>query len=147
MSKTKLAIASDHAGILLKAYLKEQLPEIEWKDFGPQSLDSVDFPDYAEKACGAITRGECEAGVLVCGTGLGMSIAANKLDGIRAAHVESIFTARMAKEHNNANILCIGERVTGTSNALEMVKAWHNSKFETRHQKRIDKIHNLEKHK
>ena len=147
MSKPKLAIASDHAGILLKAYLKEQLPEIEWKDFGPQLVDSVDFPDFAEKVCLAVVRGECEAGVLVCGTGLGMSIAANKIDGIRAAHTESVYTARMSKEHNNANILCIGERVTGTSNALEMVKAWQNAKFETRHQKRIDKIHNLEKHK
>lgn len=82
--------------------------------------------------------------ILVCGTGLGMSIAANKLHGIRAAHVESVFTAQMAREHNNANVLCLGERVTGTSHALMIARAWLNATFETRHQKRVDKITALE---
>lgn len=140
----KLAIASDHAGIHLKKFLKEELKEVEFTDFGPQTADSVDYPDFAEKACKAVLEKKCDAAILICGTGLGMSIAANKFHGIRAAHVESIFTAQFAKEHNNANALCMGERVTGTSNAAAMARAWLNAKFEARHQKRIDKLTALE---
>jgi ribose 5-phosphate isomerase B len=140
----KLAIASDHAGIHLKKFLKEELKEVEFVDFGPQTADSVDYPDFAAKACQAVTSGQCDKAILICGTGLGMSIAANKLHGIRAAHVESIFTAQFAKEHNNANVLCLGERVTGTSNAAAMARAWLTAKFEPRHQKRIDKLTALE---
>lgn len=140
----KLAIASDHAGIHLKKFLQEELKDFQFTDFGPSSADSVDYPDFAEKACKAVVSGQCEAAILICGTGLGMSIAANKINGIRAAHVESIFTARFAKEHNNANALCIGERVTGTSNAAAMALAWLEAKFENRHQKRVDKIRALE---
>jgi ribose 5-phosphate isomerase B len=140
----KLAIASDHAGLQLKKFLVQEMKEVEFLDFGPQSSDSVDFPDFAAKACAAITSGKCERAILICGTGLGMSISANKIHGIRAAHVESIFTAQLATEHNNANVLCIGERVTGTTNALAMARIWLNSKFESRHQKRIDKITALE---
>jgi len=145
MSKLRLAIASDHAGLSLKKYLLEELKEVEFTDFGPFSSDSVDYPDYAEKACRAVLDGKCERAVLVCGTGIGMSIAANKIKGIRAAHVESIFTAQMSGEHNLANALCLGERVTGTTHALQMVRAWLNAKFETRHQKRVDKIMAMEK--
>lgn len=145
MAKIKLAIASDHAGLNLKKYFIEQITDVEWVDFGPQSFDSVDFPDFAEKACKAIVKGDCAKGVLICGSGIGMSIAANKIDGIRAAHVESSFTAQLAGEHNNANVICIGERVTGQAHAIAMVRAWLNAKFETRHQKRIDKITSLEK--
>jgi ribose 5-phosphate isomerase B len=141
----KLAIASDHAGIHLKKYLIDEMKDVEFTDFGPSSADSVDYPDFAEKACAAVLGGKCERAILICGTGLGMSIAANKIRGIRAAHVESIFTARMSAEHNAANVLCIGERVTGTTNALEMARAWLNAKFENRHQKRVDKITALEK--
>lgn len=140
----KLAIASDHAGINLKSFLKKEIKDVVWIDLGPATADSVDFPDFAEKACAEITHGRADKAVLICGTGLGMSIAANKIDGIRAAHVESEFTARMAGEHNNANVLCIGERVTGMHYALAIVKAWLAAKFEERHQRRIDKIHNLE---
>ena len=143
--KIRLAIASDHAGVALKKFIAQELKEVELTDFGPSTTDSVDYPDFAEKACRAVVEGKCDRALLICGTGLGMSIAANKIDGIRAAHSESIFTARMSWEHNQANVLCIGERVTGISNALEMVRAWLNAQFETRHQKRLDKISALEK--
>jgi ribose 5-phosphate isomerase B len=144
MPKEKLAIASDHAGLQLKSFLVKEMQEVEFTDFGTKTADSVDYPDFAEKACHAVIKGECSGAILICGTGLGMSIAANKLKGIRAAHVESIFTAQFAREHNNANVLCMGERVTGTSNALAMARAWLASKFENRHQKRVDKISALE---
>jgi len=147
MAKPRLAIAADHAGIHLKKFLIEQLTEADFTDFGPSSSESVDYPDFAEKACRAVLSGQCERAILVCGTGLGMSIAANKLPGIRAAHSESIFTAQMAAEHNAANVLCIGERVTGSAVALAMARAWLNAKFEARHQKRVDKINALEKAK
>jgi ribose 5-phosphate isomerase B len=145
MHKPKLAIAADHAGVQLKKFLIQELKEADFVDFGPQSTESVDYPDFAEKACAAVISGSCERAVLLCGSGIGMSIAANKIKGIRAAHVESSFTAQLAGEHNLANVLCIGERVTGTAHALAMVRAWLQAKFETRHQKRIDKIHALEK--
>ncbi|MGZ3695681.1 MAG: ribose 5-phosphate isomerase B [Bdellovibrionota bacterium] len=140
----KLAIASDHAGLHLKKHLIDELKEVTFTDFGPQTADSVDYPDFAEKACRAVVDKKCDAAILVCGTGLGMSISANKIKGIRAAHSESVFTAQFAKEHNNANVLCLGERVTGTTNAVAMARAWLNAKFETRHQKRVDKISALE---
>ncbi|MGE3263309.1 MAG: ribose 5-phosphate isomerase B [Bacteriovoracia bacterium] len=140
----KLAIASDHAGLQLKKYLIQEMKEVEFTDFGPETTDSVDYPDFAEKACAAVTSGKCAKAILICGTGLGMSISANKLKGIRAAHVESIFTAQFATEHNNANVLCLGERVTGATHALAMARAWLNAKFESRHQKRVDKISALE---
>ncbi len=145
MPKSRLAIASDHAGLMLKKFLLHELKEVELTDFGPQSTDSVDYPDFAAKACQAVLDGKCDRALLICGTGLGMSIAANKIPGIRAAHAESVFTAQMSAEHNAANVLCIGERVTGTANALAMVRAWLNAKFESRHQQRIDKITALEK--
>jgi ribose 5-phosphate isomerase B len=140
----KLAIASDHAGTNLKKFLIAEMKEAEFTDFGTQGSESVDYPDFAFKACEAVLNGECERAILVCGTGIGMSIAANKISGIRAAHVESVFTAQMSGEHNAANVLCLGERVTGTSHALMMARAWLNAKFEARHQKRVDKIMKLE---
>lgn len=140
----KLAIASDHAGLNLKRFLIQEMKEIEFVDFGPQNFDSVDYPDFAAKACEAITKGQCEKAILICGSGIGMSIAANKIDGIRAAHVESSFTAELAGAHNNANVLCLGERVTGSFHALAAARAWLNAKFEERHQKRLNKIHALE---
>lgn len=145
MSKPRIAVASDHAGLNLKRYLIDELKEAELVNFGPDSGESVDYPDFAEKACKAVLSGQCERAILVCGTGIGMSIAANKITGIRAAHVESMFTARMSGEHNLANVLCLGERVTGTTHALEIVRAWLHAKFESRHQKRVDKIMALEK--
>ncbi len=151
--KTKLAIAADHAGIQLKKFLIENLKEIEFLDLGPNSADSVDYPDFAEKACRAIQDGKVEQAVLVCGSGIGMSIAANKMHGIRAAHVESTYTAQLAGEHNQANVLCLGERITGTAHAAAMVRAWLGASFGgvgadkaaiARHQARIDKITKLE---
>lgn len=141
----KFAIASDHAGLNLKRFVIEQIKEAEWVDFGPTTFDSVDYPDFAEKACKAVVSGQCERALLICGSGIGMSIAANKIDGIRAAHSESTITARLSAEHNKANVLCIGERITGQTHALEMVRAWMNAKFEDRHQKRVDKINALER--
>lgn len=145
MTKPKLAIAADHAGINLKTFLIEQMKEVEFIDMGTNSTASVDYPDFAEKACRSITSGLVERAILVCGSGIGVSIAANKIKGIRAAHVESSFTARLAGEHNGANVLCLGERVTGSYHALECARAWLNAQFEDRHQKRLDKIHQLEK--
>ncbi len=140
----KFAIASDHAGFQLKKFLLQEIKEVTFVDFGPSSLDPVDYPDFAEKACRAVISGQCEKAVLICGSGIGMSIAANKLPGIRAAHVESSYTAQLAAQHNNANVLCLGERITGAHHALAAVRAWMNAKFEPRHQTRIDKIHQLE---
>lgn len=149
-----IAIASDHAGKALKDFLRNNLKSHMIEDLGTKGPDSVDYPDFAEKACAAVVAGKADRGILICGTGLGMSIAANKIPGIRAAHCESIFTARMAAEHNAANILCLGERVTGAAHALEMVEAWLGAEFggigcdagvKARHQRRIDKISALEK--
>jgi ribose 5-phosphate isomerase B len=141
-----IAIAADHAGVALKTILIEELgPEAAFTDFGPATAERVDYPDFAAKACAAVVDGRCSLAVLVCGSGLGMSIAANKIPGIRAAHVESTFTAQLAREHNNANVLCLGERVSGPGLAVAMVRAWLHASFETRHQHRIDKVHALEK--
>lgn len=144
MSKLKIAIAADHAGLQLKKFLIEEIKEAEFTDFGPHETSSVDYPDFAEKACRAVVNKTCEKAVLICGSGIGMSIAANKIRGIRAAHSESVLTAQLSAEHNNANVLCIGERITGQGHAAAMVRAWINAKFETRHQKRIDKVTALE---
>ena len=142
-----LAIGADHGGINLKEILKNYLDErgIEVKDFGTYDSSSCDYPDIAEKVCGAILSGECERGILVCGTGIGMSIAANKVSGIRAAHVTDTYSARMAREHNNAHIICLGERITGCDLAVEIVKAYIDAEFlGGRHQTRVDKIMALE---
>jgi ribose 5-phosphate isomerase B len=140
----KIAIASDHGGFQLKTYLQKEFKDLQFVDFGPANTDSVDYPDFAEKACKAVQNGECERAILICGTGLGMSIAANKMAGIRAAHCESQFTAKFAWEHNKANALCLGERTTGLAHAAAITRAWLEAKFEDRHQKRLDKIHALE---
>lgn len=142
-----LAIGADHGGINLKEILKNYLDErgIEVKDFGTYDSSSCDYPDIAEKVCGAILSGECERGILVCGTGIGMSIAANKVSGIRAAHVTDTYSARMAREHNNAHIICLGERITGCDLAVEIVKSYLDAEFlGGRHGNRVDKIMALE---
>ncbi|HBT50453.1 MAG: Ribose 5-phosphate isomerase RpiB [Caldanaerobacter subterraneus] len=143
-----IALGSDHAGYELKEVIKKYLEEkgIPYKDFGTFNEESVDYPDYALKVAEAVASGECTEGILVCGTGIGMSITANKVPGIRAAHVEDVFSAKAAKEHNNANILCMGGRVTGPGLAIMMVEEWLNATFQGgRHQKRIDKITEIEK--
>lgn len=143
-----LAIGADHGGVNLKEIIKNYLAErkIEVKDFGTFGTTSVDYPDIAKEVADSIIAGECENGILVCRTGIGMSIAANKIDGIRAAHVTDIYSARMAKEHNNAHIICLGERITSCDLAIEIVKEYLAAEhLGGRHAVRVEKIMNLEK--
>ncbi|MBQ7039653.1 MAG: ribose 5-phosphate isomerase B [Clostridia bacterium] len=142
-----IAIGSDHGGFELKNEIKKHLEQrgFEVKDFGAYSKDSVDYPDIAEAVCVPVSKGEFEFGVLVCGTGIGISIAANKIKGIRAAHVTDPYSSEKAKQHNNANIIALGGRITGTDLALKIVDAYVDAEFEGgRHQARVDKIMNLE---
>lgn len=144
----KIAIASDHAGRELKDILKDFMVREGYAvlDLGTDADESVDYPDYGFAVADRVSRGEVERGILVCGTGIGMSIVANKFKGVRAALVGDVFTARMAKEHNNANILVIGGRVVGTALAEEMVRTWLTTEFAAgRHQRRLDKIAEIEK--
>lgn len=143
-----IAIGCDHGGINLKETIKKFLEEkgLEYKDFGTYSTESCDYPDYAKAVCEGVISGECEKGILICGTGIGMSIAANKINGIRASHVTDTYSARMTKEHNNANVICLGERITGCDLALEIVNAYLNAEFQGgRHQNRVDKLMSFEK--
>lgn len=138
-----IAIGCDHGGFNLKQAVMKKLENMgeDFKDFGTYSTESCDYPDIAKKVCAAINSGECKNGILICGTGIGMSIAANKIRGIRAAHVADTFSARMTKEHNDANIICLGERTTGVEVALEIVEAYLRASFQGgRHQTRVDKI-------
>lgn len=142
-----IAIGSDHGGFSYKEEIKNYLSELgfDYKDFGTFSADSCDYPDIAKKVGNAVAKGEAEQGILICGTGIGMSIAANKVKGIRAAHVTDTFSAQMAKEHNNAQILCIGERITPLDLAKEIVKTYLSSTFAgDRHIKRVEKIMAIE---
>ncbi len=139
----KIVIGADHGGFVLKEIIRENLSldGFDIKDIGCSSTDSVDYPDYAEKAVSSVVSGECQRGILICGTGIGMSIAANRDRRIRAANVHNIFTAQMSREHNNANMLCLGGRVLETNLALEIVKVWIDTDFAGgRHQIRIDKF-------
>lgn len=138
-----IAIGCDHGGFNLKNVIMKKLEEMgyDYKDFGTYSTDSCDYPDIAKEVCKAITSGQCDKGILVCGTGIGMSMAANKVKGIRAAHVTDTFSARMTKEHNDANVICLGERITGIEIALEIVEAYLNATFQGgRHANRVAKI-------
>lgn len=142
-----LAIGSDHGGFELKTHIMNHLKEIgmEFEDFGCYDENSVDYPDIAEKVGKAVASGEYENGILICGTGIGISIAANKIKGVRAALCSDVYSAKMTKQHNNANIICLGGRVTGRELAFMIVDAWLSAEFEGgRHQKRVDKIHTLE---
>ena len=143
----KMLIASDHAGLEMKDELKSCLVELgfEVEDLGTDSSDSVDYPDYGVALAEKVSVGEAENGVLVCGSGVGMSIVANKFPNVRAALVSSTETARLSKEHNNANVLVIGGRMVSAGLAKEMVKAWIEAEFEGgRHQRRLDKIREIE---
>ncbi len=136
----KVAIGADHGGFELKelvvALLEEKGHEV--LDKGCFSSDSVDYPEYAEKVCSSILDGEAERGILICGTGIGMSLAANRHQGIRAALCHEIFTAEMSRRHNDSNILCMGGRVIGPALAFEMVKTWLATPFDGgRHSRRI----------
>ena len=142
-----IAIGSDHGGLELKQAICKLLQErgLAFSDLGTLNDSSVDYPDFGVKVATAVATGECEMGVLICGTGIGMSIAANKVDGIRAALAHDPFTAQMAKEHNNANVLVLGGRVLSIDLGCKLVEIWLDSTFEGgRHQKRLDKIHQIE---
>lgn len=143
----KIALGSDHAGYALKevlvAYLKNKGYQV--KDYGTNSLESVDYPDFAYKVATSVANGKEDFGIIICGTGIGISIAANKVEGIRAALVYDKLTARLAKEHNHANIIALGGRTTNSADAVEIVDAYLNAQIENRHQKRIDKITKIEK--
>ncbi|HWI60424.1 MAG TPA: ribose 5-phosphate isomerase B [Symbiobacteriaceae bacterium] len=146
----KVAIGSDHGGLDLKEAVISVLTELhlEFVDMGTHDRSSCDYPDYAEKVAAAVVSGECEQGILICGTGIGMSIAANKVPGIRAALCNEIFSAKMARNHNDANILCIGARVVGPGVAQEIVKAYFTSGFEGgRHARRVEKLNLLDARK
>jgi ribose 5-phosphate isomerase B len=143
----KIAIASDHAGLPLKRELVEVLQARgeEVKDFGTHSAESVDYPDFASLVGRAVGKGEVERGVLVCGTGIGMSIVANKHRGVRAAVCTSEFEARMARAHNDANVLCVGQRVVGPGLARSILAAFLEAGFEGgRHEKRVQKMRDVE---
>jgi len=145
----KLAIGADHAGFELKEFLKECLirEKIDFHDFGAYTLEPEDdYPDFGKKVAEAVSRGEYERGILICGTGIGMSITANKFPGVRAALCWDPFTARISREHNYANILVIGGRTTGKGMAEEILKEWLKGEFqEGRHRRRVEKIREIEK--
>lgn len=137
----KIAIGCDHGGLDLKNLIAVRLEEegFEIRDMGTFSEESVDYPDFSNKVCQCVRSGECERGILICGTGIGMSIAANRYREIRAALCHEAFTARMSREHNDANILCLGARVVGTEVALDIVRVWATTEFAGgRHQRRLD---------
>jgi ribose 5-phosphate isomerase B len=141
MTKT-LFVGSDHAGLDLKRELSGVAAELGYEvvDIGTHTTDSTDYPDYAHQVASAVGRGE-GLGLLVCGTGLGMSMAANRHSGVRAAVCGDVFSASMARQHNDANLLCIGARVVGAGLAAEILKAFLNASFEGgRHQRRVNKI-------
>lgn len=138
---TKLVIASDHAGFPLKQALKEFRPDIDWLDLGTNGPESVDYPDYADKLAEAIKNGEAEQGVLICGTALGISMAANRHKHIRAAVCTNSTMAKLTRLHNNANVLCLGQRITGIETALDCLQAFIDTEFEGgRHAGRVEKF-------
>ena len=143
-----IAIGSDHAGFELKQVIMKHLEErnLEFKDYGTYSSDSCDYAVYAEKTARAVVDGECEIGLLFCGTGVGISIATNKVKGIRACCCSDLFSAEMTRLHNNANLLCLGGRVVTPEKAIELVDIFLDTPFsgEERHQRRIDQIIDLE---
>ncbi len=144
----KIGIGSDHGGVNHKSYIKEHLKKLghDVIDYGTQSEVSADYPDIAKLVCDGYLKGNFDKGILICGTGIGMSIAANKVDGIRAAHVTDCFSARMSVEHNNAQIICLGERITGPDLAVEIVDSYLKAEHQGgRHTRRVEKIMDLEK--
>ncbi len=144
----KIAMGSDHGGFSLKETLREYLLKkgIEIKDVGVFSEDSVDYPDYARKVGEIVAAGDADLGVLICGTGIGMSIAANKVDGIRCALCNDVYSAKMARGHNDANVLAMGARVIGRGTALMILDHFLSSTFEGgRHSTRVAKIMEIEK--
>jgi ribose 5-phosphate isomerase B len=143
----RVILGSDHGGLRLKQEIKGLLEEmgIPYEDAGCDCESSVDYPDYARPVAEKVAAGEFDLGILICGTGIGMSIAANKVKGVRCAVVSDEYSARMSREHNNANILALGERVVGPDLARSIVRAWLTTEFQGgRHERRVRKIHQLE---
>ena len=144
----KIAIGADHAGYEDKEKVKKTLNDlgIQYEDFGTQSTESVDYPDYAQKVGEAVAHGEVDSGLLVCGSGTGMAIAANKVPGVRAAVAWTEEIARLAREHNDANVLALAARFTPPGEIEKIVRAWFAAHFDGgRHQRRVDKIKEIEK--
>ena len=144
----KVAIASDHGGIGIRKEIINLLEEmgVEYEDLGCECSSSVDYPDYAIPVAEKVVNGEVDRGILICGTGVGMSIAANKVIGIRCALVHDLFTAKVTREHNDSNVLAMGERVIGPGVAREITRIWLTTEFEgARHAKRVNKIKLYEK--
>lgn len=143
----KIAMACDHGGFRLKNVLKEYLESngYEVEDFGTHNEDSCDYPDYAGKAAKAVANGSCDKGVVVCGTGIGVSITANKVNGIRCALVHDVFSAKATRAHNDTNMIAMGQRVIGEGLALEILSAWLDTDYEGgRHDQRIEKMMSYE---
>ena len=144
----KITIGSDHGAVQLKEEVKLVLKEfgdIEVKDVGTFGTDSVDYPDIAEKVCADVTSGAADRGIVLCGTGIGISIAANKINGIRCALCNDVYSAKMSRHHNDANVLAMGGRVMGFGPAGEIVRAWVTTEFDGgRHERRVGKIAALE---
>ena len=139
----KIAIGADHGGYSLKEILIDDLKSsgYDLEDLGTYSTDSVDYPDFSQKVCNQVTQGQADLGILICGTGIGMSIAANKHQGIRAALCGDVYSAKLTRQHNNSNVLCLGARVIGDELAKMIVHTWLDAEFEGgRHQGRIDKL-------
>lgn len=143
----KIAISSDHGGNNLRKEICSLLDElgINYEDFGPQTNESVDYPDYARPVAERVASGEFDRGILICGTGIGISIAANKFKGIRCALVHDVFSAKATRCHNDSNVLAMGERVIGPGLAREIVSTWLSTDFEGgRHARRVEKLMELE---
>ncbi len=144
----RVVIGSDHGGYHLKENIKGFLAElgIQCRDLGTHSQDPVDYPDYGRPVAEVVARGDYDLGILVCGTGIGMSIVANKVPGIRAALCHDVFSARVTREHNDSNVLCLGGRVLGSELARTIVKTWLEAEFTGgRHARRVNKILAMEK--
>ena len=143
----RIGIGSDHGGFELKEHIKDYLEKegIDYLDYGTNSLDSVDYPDYGKKLAEGVISGEVDKGIAICGTGIGISIACNKVKGIRCALCGDTYSARMSVEHNNANIIALGGRVIGKDLAVEIVSVWLKSQFQGgRHGRRVNKISDIE---
>ncbi|MGM0410061.1 MAG: ribose 5-phosphate isomerase B [Bacillota bacterium] len=144
----KIAIGSDHAGFELKKEIKDLLEEkgLFYQDMGTDSNESVDYPDFAYKVAKGVADDNFDRGILICGTGIGMSIAANKVDGVRAALCHNVFSAKATRNHNNSNVLTMGSRVVAKGLAKEIVKAWLGEEFDGgRHERRVNKVTQIER--
>lgn len=143
----KIAIGCDHAGVAMKNEITPVLEElgIDWEDYGTKDEESVDYPDFGEKVSTAVSKGKVDRGILICGTGIGMSIVANKFPGIRAALCQEDYSAKMSRLHNDANVLVLPGRIISIETAVNIIKTWFTTDFEGgRHQKRLDKITAIE---